>query len=249
MADLKKLYFASDVHLGYPDHAGSLLRERKLVAWLELARQDAHAIFLVGDIFDFWWDWKYVVPRGFTRFLGKLSEIADSGIPIHVFTGNHDVWLFDYLQQECGVTVHYDPIVYVYNGKKLYIGHGDGLGPYDKGYLLLKKCFTSKFLQWCFARVHPNFSMWLGYNWSHNSREKHPYGTFHGEDKEWLVLYSKDLLKKEHYDYFVYGHMHFAIKLSLNENSEYINLGDWLNLFTYGMFDGNEFKLQPFKQL
>ncbi|MDP5075392.1 MAG: UDP-2,3-diacylglucosamine diphosphatase, partial [Flavobacteriales bacterium] len=165
-----KVYFASDFHLGAPNFEESLVREKKVVQWLEEVRKDASEIFLVGDVFDFWFEYKRAVPRGFTRLLGKISEITDSGIPVHWFIGNHDMWIFDYLPQECGITLHRAPIVREWNGKKYFIGHGDGLGPGDNGYKILKKFFASNFCQWLFARLHPNFGIWLAQKSSGYSR-------------------------------------------------------------------------------
>ena len=157
----KKIYFASDFHLGAPDYESSLVREKKIVSWLNHIEKDAAEIFLVGDIFDFWFEYKRAIPRGFARLQGKIADLTDKGIPVHVFTGNHDMWIFDYLPKELGVQLHREPIEREFFGKKYFIGHGDGLGPSDKGYKFLKKVFANKFCQWCFARLHPNFGIWL----------------------------------------------------------------------------------------
>ena len=242
-----KIYFASDLHLGLPDYKSSLVREKHFVKWLDMIKKDASEIYLVGDVFDFWYEYKKVVPRGFTRLLGKLSEITDSGIPIHYFTGNHDVWVYDYLPMETGVIVHRQPFVIERNNKRIYIAHGDGLGPGDKSFKLLKKIFTSGFLQWCFSRLHPNFSLWFGQNWSLSRRYSHgKVPEYYGDDKEWLVLYSKDRLTEQHYDYFIYGHRHLPLEIQITENSKFVNLGDWISNFTYAVFDGEELNLKRF---
>ncbi len=245
----KKIYFASDFHLGVPTHATSLEREKKIVRWLDEVKHDAAEIYLVGDIFDFWFEYKTVVPRGFVRLLGKMAEISDSGIPLHIFTGNHDMWIFDYLPKEIGATLYREPIQREYNGKKFYIGHGDGLGPGDKGYKFIKKVFASKVCQWLFARLHPNFGVGMANYWSGKSRKvnREKDEVFLGEDKEWLVIFCKEVLEKEHFDYFVFGHRHMPLNIRLNDNSHYINLGDWIGHFTYAAFDGEKLELKTYE--
>ena len=244
----KKIYFASDFHLGAPDFDSSLVREKKIVRWLEEIKNDAHSIFLMGDIFDFWFEYKQVIPRGHTRILGKLSELCDHGMDIHVFTGNHDMWIFDYLPKETGVKVHREPIAREWNGVKFYIGHGDGLGPGYHGYKFIKKVFSSELCQWLFARLHPNFGIGLANFWSRKSRKSRAENDkiFLGEDKEWLVMYSKEVLQKEHYDHFIFGHRHMPLEIQISENSKYTNLGDWISQFNYGEFDGSQMSLKTF---
>ncbi len=251
MSENKKIYFASDVHLGAPSMANNREREKLFVKWLDQVKIDAEEIYLMGDIFDFWFEYKRAVPRGFTRVFGKLAEITDSGIPVHFFTGNHDIWVFDYLPEEVGVIVHRDIMKTELQGKKFFLGHGDGLGPYDKSYKMLKKIFTSPFLQWSFARIHPNFGIWLALKWSGQSRlsnGKIEADSFRGVDKEWLVLYAKDELKKEHFDFFVFGHRHWPCDIDLNNQSRYINTGDWVTNFTYAVFDGENMELKQFEK-
>lgn len=231
----KKIYFASDFHLGVPDYESSLAREKKIVNWLDHIKDDAAEIFLVGDIFDFWFEYKKAIPRGFVRLQGKIAELTDSGIPVHVFTGNHDMWIFDYLPQELGVKLYREPITREFFGKKYYIGHGDGLGPGDKGYKFLKKVFANKFCQWCFARLHPNFGIWLAEKSSKTSRAKTGSSDekFLGEEGEWLIHYCREELQKEHFDYFVFGHRHLPLDIELNDESRYYNLGEWIKHCTY----------------
>lgn len=221
-----------------------------MVRWLEEKRHDAHEIYLVGDVFDMWFEYKKAVPRGHTRLLGKIAEITDSGIPVHWFTGNHDMWIFDYLPQELGVQIHRGPIHREYAGKKFYIGHGDGLGPGDHGYKFIKKFFASKFCQWAFARLHPNFGLGVANRWSARSRKVtgNEDAIYHGDDKEFLVVHCKDVLKEEHFDYFVFGHRHLPLDMSVQDSpaSRYINLGDWIKYFTYGEFDGNQMQLKKY---
>ncbi|MFP4663133.1 MAG: UDP-2,3-diacylglucosamine diphosphatase [Bacteroidales bacterium] len=244
MTHNKKTYFVSDVHLGAPDFESSLKREKLLVQWLEEKSKDAEAFYLLGDIFDFWFEYKRVVPRGFTRFLGTLSKLTDQGIPIYFFTGNHDIWVFDYLPRETGVSVIKGVHITSIKGKQFYIAHGDGLGPYDKKYNALKKIFTNKFLQWAFKRIHPNFSVGFAHRWSKYSRGKHEYPETPDYEKEWLVQHARDVLKNDDFDYFVFGHRHIPIKHELSGKSTFINLGDWLQNFSYGEFDGETFRLK-----
>jgi UDP-2,3-diacylglucosamine hydrolase len=242
----KRIYFASDFHLGAPSYEASLAREKEIVKWLNACRKDAEEIFLVGDVFDFWFEYRRVVPRGFTRLLGTISEITDSGIPVHWFTGNHDMWIFDYLPQECGIQLHREPVVREWNGKRLMIGHGDGLGPGDHGYKFIKKVFASPLCQWLFARLHPNFGIWLANKSSGYSRSTtgDKDRIFLGEDNEWLVVYTREILQKEHFDYFIFGHRHLPLEIKLNDRSVYMNLGDWLKDYTYGVFDGEKLSLE-----
>jgi UDP-2,3-diacylglucosamine hydrolase len=242
----KKVYFASDFHLGVPNKAHSLLREKKLVKWLSTIEQDAQHIFLVGDIFDFWFEYKTVVPRGYTRLLGKLASMVDNGIKIHYFTGNHDMWTFGYLEEELGVKLYRNPIEININNQLFYIGHGDGLGPGDNGYKFIKKVFASPISQWLFARLHPNFAIGLANFWSGKSRAANgPVDEiFLGEDKEWLIIYCKEVLQKKHYNYFVFGHRHLLLNISLQNNSRYINLGDWFKKPHCVIFDGVSLQLK-----
>lgn len=242
----KRVYFASDFHLGAPSHPGSLARERAVVRWLEQAERDASHIFLVGDLFDFWFEYKYVIPKGFVRLLGKLAEMVDNGIGVTVFTGNHDMWMDGYFQQELGIPVYEDPQVFVIRGKKFFIGHGDGLGPGDRRYKLMKKVFRSSVCRWLFAALHPRLGIALANSLSRKSRLMTAEETFLGEDKEWLVQFSREKLLEAHYDYFIFGHRHLPLEIVLPENSLYVNLGDWLNHYSYAVFDGQGLALRYF---
>lgn len=244
----KKIYFASDFHLGVPSYEKSLEREKLIVRWLDEIKHDAEEIFLMGDVFDFWFEYKHAVPKGFIRLLGKIAEITDSGIPVHFFTGNHDMWMFDYLPKELNITIHRDPITKNYNGKKFYLGHGDGLGPGDHGYKFIKKVFSNKAAQWMFARLHPNFGIGMANFWSRKSRVSNaPQDElFLGEENEWLVIYSKKILEKEHFDYFIFGHRHLPLDINLTDSSRYINLGEWVNFNSYAVFDGEKLSLHKY---
>jgi len=244
----KKIYFASDFHLGVPDYEKSLVREKRIVEWLDIIKKDAEELYLLGDVFDFWFEYKTVVPRGYVRLLGKLAELSDSGIIIHYFTGNHDMWTFDYLSKELNVKIYREPIEKEYAGKQFFIGHGDGLGPGDHGYKFIKKVFASPVSQWLFAILHPNIGIGIAEYFSRKSRIA--TGTtdekYLGEEKEWLVIHSKELLEKKHYDFLIFGHRHLPLDIKINGSSRYINLGDWIRYFSYGVFDGVEFRLEYF---
>ncbi len=243
----KRVYFASDFHLGAPDSQSSRVREKKIIAWLDQIKEDAHAIFLVGDIFDFWFEYKRSIPKGFSRFQGKIAELTDQGIPVLFFTGNHDIWMFDYFEDELGVSIHRQPELFTFNEKRILVGHGDGLGPGDRTYKLLKKIFTSKVCQWLFARVHPNTGIGLANGWSQKSRISSTVKEEKSQDQEeWLLTYCKGIEAKSHHDYYVFGHRHLPLELEVNDISTYINLGEWVNYFTYGVFDGKALKLKTF---
>lgn len=230
----KSIYFASDFHLGVPDEKSSREREMAVVKWLCEIEHDAKEIYLVGDIFDFWFEYAKVIPKGFVRLQGKIAELVDKGIAVNFFTGNHDMWMFDYFEKELGVKIYRDNIVREYFGKKIMIGHGDGLGPGDYSYKFLKKVFASKFCQWLFARIHPNLGMWVADKWSRSSRlANDSKEQFLGEENEWLAIYCKEQLQREHYDLFIFGHRHLPLDIRLTEQSRYINLGEWVHHRTY----------------
>ncbi|MES2487527.1 MAG: UDP-2,3-diacylglucosamine diphosphatase [Bacteroidota bacterium] len=245
----KKIYFASDQHFGAPTAEKSFPREQKFVKWLDEIKQDAEVLFLLGDLFDFWFEYKTVVPKGFVRVLGKLAELRDSGITIYFFTGNHDLWMHDYFETELNIPVYHKPQQFVFNNKKFFIGHGDGLGPGDKGYKRMKKVFTNPFSKWLFRWLHPDLGVRLAQYLSVKNKliSGDSDVTFLGEDKEWLVLYSKRKLETAHYDYFIFGHRHLPMIIKVGDASEYINLGDWIGYFTYGVFDGQTFELKEYK--
>ena len=237
-------YFASDIHLGAGDAATARAVERRFVAWLDDAARDAEAIFLVGDIFDFWFEYRRVVPKGFVRTLGKLAELTARGVRVVFFTGNHDIWAFDYLAKECGVTLHTSILETTINGKSFLIGHGDGLDPNDKGYLFLRNAFHNRFLQRCFRFIHPDWGIALANKWSSHSRLKGngqiEAKGYLGDDKEEIVIYCRNILKEHHVDYFIFGHRHLPLNLELEPNSHYINTGDWITHFSYAMFNGEK---------
>lgn len=276
------IYFLSDFHLGAPDYSSSLAREKKIVRFLDSIKNDAQEIYFLGDVFDFWFEYAKAIPKGFVRLQGKMAELSDSGIKLHYFTGNHDMWIFDYLPNEIGFTLYRKPVTREINGKKFYLGHGDGLGPGDHGYKFIKAVFASKVCQWLFARVHPNLGMSIAHYWSRKSRKLTGKEEFFGE-KEWLVIHSKEILKKEHFDYFIFGHRHLPVDYALAPSpleraggevsspqrggtgvrsgspplgelegavraSRYINLGEWVNHFSYAVFDGKDVSLKYFRE-
>ncbi|TYB78658.1 UDP-2,3-diacylglucosamine diphosphatase [Bizionia myxarmorum] len=244
----KKIYFASDNHLGAPTAEASRPREQKFVAWLDEIKGDAAAIFLMGDLFDFWFEYKMVVPKGFTRTLGKLAEITDSGIPIYFFAGNHDLWMDGYFEEELNVPVYHKPQEYTFNTKTFLIGHGDGLGPGDKGYKRMKKVFKNPVFKWLFKWLHPDIGVKIAQYLSIKNKliSGDDDAKFLGEDNEWLVQYCKLKLEDKHRDFFVFGHRHLPLEINLNNNSKYVNLGDWIQYYTYGVFDGETLELKKF---
>ena len=244
----KKIYFLSDFHLGAPDHKASLERERIIVDFLNSIKDKASEIFLVGDMFDFWYEYRQVVPKGYVRLLGKLAELSDAGIPMHFFVGNHDMWMRDYFEKELHIPVYYEPKEFERNGKTFLIGHGDGLGPGDHGYKRLKKVFRNPASKWLFGILPPVVGMGLANYLSRRSRAQTGASeeVFLGEDKEWLIIYSNDIAGKKKIDYFVFGHRHLPIDHRLLKGGRYINLGDWIRYFTYAEFDGKEMTLHSY---
>jgi UDP-2,3-diacylglucosamine hydrolase len=244
----KKLYFASDFHLGVPDHDSSVAREKRIVKWLDAVSADAQAIYLLGDIFDFWFEYRHAIPRGFIRIQGKLAELRDQGLPIYFFTGNHDMWMFDYFEKELGIIIYREPQVLEIGNHKLLVGHGDGLGPGDNTYKFLKKFFNSSICQWLFARLHPNLGIGIANYWSKQSRISNTKmeEKFEGEENEFLLTYCRELEKSNHHDFYIFGHRHLPLDLKVGENSRYLNLGEWVHFNTYAEYDGRDFTLKTF---
>jgi UDP-2,3-diacylglucosamine hydrolase len=248
LTDVKKVYFASDQHFGAPTAEKSFPREQKFVAWLDEIKHDADALFLLGDLFDFWFEYKTVVPKGFVRVLGKLAEIRDSGIPIYFFVGNHDLWMYDYFEKELNIPVYHKPKHFIINNKEFFIGHGDGLGPGDKGYKRMKKVFTNPFSKWIFRWLHPDIGVRLAQYLSVKNKliSGKEDVKYLGEENEWLVHYAKKKLESKHYDFFIFGHRHLPLEIILKDQSRYFNLGDWIGYFSYGVFDGTNFELKRY---
>jgi UDP-2,3-diacylglucosamine hydrolase len=242
------IYFLSDFHLGVPDAKTSRDREMRIIKWLDWASKDAAEIYLLGDVFDFWFEYRHAVPKGYTRLLGKLASLADQGIKLHYFSGNHDMWVFDYFPSEIGCVIYKEPIVRIINGKKFYIGHGDGLGPGDHGYKFIKKVFANPICQWLFKWIHPDLGIPLANFFSKRSRiatgdsdEK-----YLGDDQEWLVQYCKSLQKNDTFDFMIFGHRHLPIDMIIDGRGRYINLGEWINHNTFAVFDGQNLLLRSF---
>ncbi len=249
MPEKGKIYFVSDVHLGAPALTNNRERELLFARWLDFIKDDVAELYLMGDIFDFWFEYRKVVPRGFTRVLGRLADMSDRGIPIHFFAGNHDVWVFDYLPQETGLILHRNELITEIRGKKFYLAHGDGLDPDDKGYLFLKKIFTSKKLQWVFSRLHPNFAFHLAHQWSKSSRlSKLNRQEEFKVKNECMYKFAENYLEKEWIDYFIFGHRHRLADVEVKNNSRFILLGDWITQFSYGVFDGENVVLNKFQK-
>ena len=246
---MSKVYFASDFHLGIDARFSSREREKQIVRWLELIREDASALYLVGDLFDFWFEYRSVVPKGYVRLLGKLAELRDAGLPVYFFAGNHDRWMFRYFEEELEIPIYQQSLIRDIMGTTFFIGHGDGLGPGDHGYKFLKKIFANPVCQWVFARLHPNIGIRLASYWSGRSRALNPSdGKFLGPQEEWLIAYSNYKLDEVDVDYFIFGHRHLPIDYTLkNGRSRYINLGDWMNYNSYAVFDGKDLEIRFFE--
>jgi UDP-2,3-diacylglucosamine hydrolase len=245
-----KIYFISDFHLGAPDNASSLQREKKIVRFLDSIKHDASIIFLLGDMFDFWFEYKKVVPKGHIRLLGKLAELSDAGVQFNFFVGNHDMWMKDYFADEFNMKLYWEPTEFNFDNKRFLIGHGDGLGPGDHGYKFIKKVFRNPVCKWMFGALHPQLGISIANYFSKKSRQKTGSSDqeFLGEENEWLAIYSRERLAKEHFDYFIFGHRHLPLDIQLNSKSRYINIGDWITNFTYAVYDGNEVILKKWEE-
>lgn len=249
-----KLYFASDFHLGIPDYEKSLKREKMIVEWLDDAAKDATEIFLMGDVFDFWFEYKFVIPKGYVRLLGKIAEITDKGIPVHLFRGNHDIWAFDYLNKELNVRLHRLPVIREFVGKKFFLAHGDGLGPGDRGYKFLKKVFEFKPNQFLFRWLHPDLGSRMGLFWSKRSRlanvakeGKIETKSIHHEER--LIKFAEDESQKyPDINFFIFGHRHIPLQQKVGKQAEVIILGDWIGHFSYGVFENEKMRIEYFKQ-
>jgi UDP-2,3-diacylglucosamine hydrolase len=248
----QKVYFASDFHLGIPDYESSLQREKMLVRWLDRVAKDAAAICLMGDVFDFWFEYKTVIPKGYSRLFGELARITDAGIPVHLFTGNHDIWAFEYLAREIGIKLHRHPEIWQIAGMSFYLAHGDGLGPGDNGYKFLKKVFSIRVNQFLFRWLHPDIGAKLGLYFSRKSRlanmikENKPEYLNRIEDEMLYKYASEMMIKGQNVDYFVFGHRHRPLNIELEDRSRLVILGDWLTHFTFAEFDGKNLDLKQF---
>lgn len=244
------IYFASDFHLGAPDPVSSRQREHRVVAWLKEIQSDCAELFLMGDVFDFWFEYTTVIPKGFVRLQGQLAAMADAGIKISFFKGNHDMWVDDYFTKEIGVAIISDELIIERNGKRFYLHHGDGLGPGDKKYKFLRKIFRNSFCQWLFSVLPPRIGLFVANGWSGSSRvASNKKEEFLGNENEWLAVYAKEVLEKEHFDYFIFGHRHLPLDIDLGNGSRYINLGEWINFNSYAVFDGKQLELKYYNVL
>lgn len=247
---MRPIYFLSDAHLGSRAIPHGRMHERRLVNFLDSIKHKAAAIYMLGDMFDFWYEYKMVVPRGYTRFLGKISELTDLGVEVHFFIGNHDIWCSDYLEKECGITLHRQPLTTEIYGREFYLAHGDGLGDPDKKFKFLRAMFHNRFLQKAFSTIHPRWSIDFGLSWAKHSRLKHDNEgdpEYLGEQNEHLVIYSKEYLQTHpEINFFIYGHRHIELDLMLSKSSRVLILGDWIKLFTYAVFDGENLFLENY---
>ena len=231
---MKNVYFLSDAHLGSLAIPHQRMQERRLVRFLDSIKEKAGAVYLLGDMFDFWYEYKYVVPKGFTRFLGKLSELTDMGVEVHYFTGNHDIWAYEYLEKECGVILHKKPETTEIYGKEFFI----------------RAIFHNKVCQWLFSALHPRWGISFGLTWAKHSYIKHKETDdvhYMGDDKEHLVLFAKDYIEDHpDIDYFIFGHRHIELDIKLARHTRLMILGDWISQFTYAVFDGEHMFLEEY---
>lgn len=244
------IYFASDFHLGSPSHEESRKRENRILRWLNTIEPTCAELFLMGDIFDFWFEYKEVVPKGFIRLQGKLAAMSDAGIKIYFFKGNHDMWVKDYFTKEMGITIVSDEMVMERNGKRFYLHHGDGLGPGDNTYKMLRKVFRNPVCQWLFALIPPRIGLGIANAWSGKSKKVNAgkEEIFKSQHEEWLAIYAQEQLRKSHFDYFIFGHRHLPLDIKLNDKSRYVNIGEWINFNSYAVFDGNDLTLNYFEK-
>jgi UDP-2,3-diacylglucosamine hydrolase len=247
---MKNVYFLSDAHLGSLAIPHQRMQERRLVRFLDSIKEKAAAIYLLGDMFDFWYEYKYVVPKGYTRFLGKLSELTDMGVEVHYFTGNHDIWAYEYLEKECGIILHKKPETTEIYGQEFFLAHGDGMGDPNKSFKLIRAIFHNRFCQWAFSNIHPRWGISFGLTWAKHSYIKHKQAdepNYMGEDKEHLVLYAKDYLKSHpNINYFIFGHRHIELDIKLGRFTRMMILGDWISQFTYAVYDGEHMFLEEY---
>lgn len=238
---MKKVYFLSDAHLGSWALEHRRTQERRLVSFLDKIKNDAMAVYMLGDMFDFWYEYKYVVPKGFTRFLGKVSELTDMGVEVHFLAGNHDQWCLDYFEKECGMTIHREPFLTEIMGKEFYLAHGDEFSD-DRKYILLRSMFRSSFLRKMFSTIHPRWSIWMGNSWARHSMIQHKIKgdtPFLGAEKESCILFANSYLAKHStIDCFIFGHRHCDEDMTIGERTRCILLGDWINTFAYVVWDG-----------
>lgn len=252
LAPTKKIYFISDCHFGVPNHEKSLERERLFISWLDEVKRDAQEIYIMGDLFEFWYEYKTVIQKGYVRLFGKLAEITDSGIPVHFFRGNHDVWAFNYLAEEINIKIFPDTLTREFNGKIFYLGHGDGLGKGDSGYKFIKKVFRNRMNQWLFRWLHPDIGTAMGLFWSNRSRianENTGLEKVNQAGLDRLSGYCRQILEKNpDIDYFIFGHIHKPNVVDLNGKARYFSIGDWINYYSYLVFDGETLEHKYFKK-
>ena len=247
---MKNVYFLSDAHLGSLAIDHGRMQERRLVRFLDSIKEKAKAIYLLGDMFDFWNEYKYVVPKGYTRFLGKLSELTDMGVEVHFFTGNHDIWTYGYLEKECGLIVHTKPETTEIYDKVFYLAHGDGLGDHDRKFSLIRRIFHSRTCQWAFRHLLPaTIGIKFGQRWSESNRRRHERQNigFLGENAEPLVLFAKQhAVQHPDIDFYVFGHRHIVLNLMLKNSSQVLIIGDFIREFSYATFDGDTMAIENF---
>ena len=247
----KKIYFASDAHLGLTVYEDRFTAEKRLIRWMDSIKPTCKALYFVGDMFDYWFEYKYVIPKGFVRFIGKMAEFIDDGIPVYLYTGNHDVWMFGYFQKEIGATVYTQETILDLDGKKFYVAHGDGLGDPSLSFRFMRGFFRNKFCQFLYKWIHPDLTMPFGLTWSHFNRKKkqgNEAESYLGEEREYLVQFAKKYSETHDIDFYVFGHRHIALDLNIGQEKKVVILGDWITNFTYAVWDGEQLELKKYEE-
>ena len=249
MAEDKKVYFISDLHLGAQYFADPKAKERAVVRWLDSVRHTAADIYLLGDILDYWYEYRYVVPRGYVRFLGKLAELSDAGVRIHWFIGNHDIWIFDYLPSELGIEVIDGSVERDILGKRFFLTHGDGVGRHGLVFTAMRGLFRNRFCQFLFAAIHPRWTIPFAHGWSRQSRQSHAECCKVPEKAVRCLHEFAEEYSAEHpeIDYFIFGHLHILEDRKLRGGAHMVVLGDWIGLNSYAEFDGDSLVLRSFE--
>ena len=249
MSQRNTTYFISDLHLG-ASYLDTRQSEQKVIDWLNSIKSSAKRLIFLGDILDYWYEYRHVVPRGYIRFFGKLAELSDSGIEIHWFTGNHDIWIFDYLPAELGITLHRTNEVFDIDGHSFFLSHGDEVGERKWSFRFIQWLFRNKVAQWCYSWIHPDLTMILAHKWSSSSRKKNNQKGekhFRGEKYEPLVRFAKEYIKNNNVEYLIFGHRHILLDLMLTRNNRMVILGDWIKHFSYASFDGENLWIDLFE--
>jgi UDP-2,3-diacylglucosamine hydrolase len=243
-------YFISDLHLGARSTADRLAGERRVVSFLKSIKPTAKRLYLLGDVLDYWFEYRTVVPRGYVRFFGALAELADAGVEITWFIGNHDIWIFDYLPSEIGLRVVDGSEVADIDGRRFFLAHGDGLGKLKPGFRLIRSVFRNRVCQRLFAAVHPRWTVPLAMKWSASSRRAGGDGpaVSMGDNEPYVAATRLILDADPSIDFFILGHRHVLMDREIADGARLIILGDWIYHFSYAVWDGERLSLQKYTE-